>query len=119
MATKETQTFEDLMHELDAGACSSGLTHAVREVLSRNAEVALDAGKAKGEITLKITFVTTGQSGMTDVKYNIVPKPAPRPTQKTTLYATPGGGFSARDPRQEPLRFASTASTAAKAGAQS
>lgn len=112
---KDDQTFEDLLHELDGGACCSGLTRVLREILANNAEIARDNGKAKGELTLKLTFNTAGQGGMTDVSYTVNGKPAPRPAQKTTLYALHNGGFSSRDPRQEPLRFAGST----KAGAQS
>lgn len=101
-------SFTDLIDELDMGQCSAECSRALREVITRNAEIASENGKASGSITVTLTFATAGQSGQTDIGYSVSGKPAARPTAKTVLYATPKGGLSAMDPRQRKFQFADT-----------
>ena len=105
METKDTLNFTDLLDELDCGQASVEASRAMREVIARNAEIAAETGKATGELNIKLTFATAGQSGQTDVGYQISGKPALRPSQKTTLYATTKGTLSSVDPRQRKFNF--------------
>ncbi len=99
-------SFTDLIDELDMGQCSAECSRALREVITRNAEIASENGKASGSITVTLTFATAGQSGQTDIGYSVNSKPATRPTAKTVLYATAKGGLTAVDPRQKKFQWA-------------
>lgn len=99
-------SFADLIDQLDMGQCSAECSRALREVISKLADVASENGKASGSLTLTLTFATAGQSGQTDIGYSVSGKPPSRPTAKTVLYATAKGGLSAQDPRQKKFQWA-------------
>lgn len=106
MSLDETGNFHDLIDALDAGQASAQLTRKMKEIVAENVERARDTGKAKGTLTLELVFNTAGQNGQTTIGYSIKSKPAPHPTAQTVLYGSDKGTMTARDPRQQPLKFA-------------
>jgi hypothetical protein len=104
-----SRAYSDLIEELDCGQTNTDATRQLSEVIDALNAAAQRTGKAKGSLTLTLSF-EAASNGRIEIESAIKAKlPAP-PKARETRWVGDGGALLNADPRQEtlPLRSAAT-----------
>ena len=98
----ELRTLADILDALDDGQASVRASQALRELLDRCTNHAVDNGSGKGVFTLTLEVNVTRQ-GKTDVAYGVKTKVPEAPKSKCVMFVGEGGVMHTSDPRQRRL----------------
>lgn len=97
-----------LIEGIDSGSLDSDLSRHMRSLIDNLRDRALESGKAKGEILLKLKFSTEG-GGRVEIEAEAsIKTPGPRKV-KEVQWIGKSGELVTSDPRQEPMRFGQSA----------
>ncbi len=98
------QTFAQFLQLVDYGEAHGATSDALRRVLDAMQEHAADNhGAAKGEVTVKVALAL--DRGALKVKVRTTRKQPEQAGHEATLFLTPDGLPTARDPRQATLNL--------------
>lgn len=106
---KEVSTdFTEFFSGLSCGDANHDASREFAKLLSEQHEVARLQGKAKGEITIKIQFVTE-ENLKTDIGYSIKTTMPKRKTPGSVAWVKANGTLVDADPRQGVIEYKSPA----------
>lgn len=97
-----TLTFDEFFAALDGGTANLELTHGLRQMVHALRERATEAGRAKGEIAITITFAAADNGRVEIAATSKLKFPGPRKAEETRWLGE-GGALLASDPRQAAL----------------
>jgi hypothetical protein len=94
----------DVINILEDGQLSYEMQQMMQLVAEQVREVAgISGGKAKGEVTLKLTFAAEGEGDALRVEGKITKKTPELPRRRSILWQDENGAFTTHPPRQVPM----------------
>ena len=95
-----TKSFPDLLRMLEGGELIEDLADETRELQAKLSEHAATHGKAKGKLTITITFDHKGKGAPVMVTADIATKAPKTSRSETATWLTSGNNLAGSDPRQ-------------------
>lgn len=92
-------TFDELITEMDSGSFNSEATGVLRDLLDRLNDHAQRNSKAKGELTVRLSFEALA-NGRVEIQSDIKSKAPAPPRTRETRWLGERGSLLASDPRQ-------------------